>query len=239
MRIGKLLAAIFGGLILLGGTALTTGGAIVMAVTDGDGWVTAPTARIETETAAVVGANIDVDLGEAIDERTFVDFGNIPARIEAESRSGKDVFIGIAPHDDISAYVGGIAHVRADVFEDNVDLFTADGGGELPVPTEQTIWVSSSTDGRLDWDLESGTWSVVVANVDGSPGIDVAVTGSARIPFVEAIGIGMLVVGVLAIVGGAVMLYFGVRADPYRPVPGAAASSPVDSPAPQEPQIVS
>lgn len=241
MRIGKLLAAIFGGLILLGGAALTTGGAIVMAVTDGDGWVTAPTARIDTATAAVVGANISVDLGDAIDERTFVDFGEIPARIEAESRNGKDIFIGIGAWEDVAAYVGGIAHVRADVFEDDVDLYTADGITALPSPADHDIWVVSTTGGELDWDLQSGTWSILVANADGSPGVDVAVTGSARIPFVEAIGIGMLVVGVLAIVGGAVMLYMGVRADPRQ-----LAAAPAPQPTPprtdselQEPHIVS
>ncbi len=242
MRIGKLLAAIFGGLILLGGAAMTTGGAFALGVTDGDGWITAPTARVETETAAIVGTDISLELGDAIDNRTFVDFGSIPARIEVEGRNGKEVFIGIAPAEDVGGYVDGTAYVRAHVFEDDLDLTTTAGTASIAPPADESFWAASSTDGNLDWDLESGSWSVVVANADGSPGVDVRLTGSARIPFVEAIGIGLLVFGVLAIVGGATMLYLGVRSDPSQPRPQASPPSPTPAPTgpqgPQEPATI-
>ena len=240
MRIGKLLAAIFGSLILLTGAVMTTGGAIALAVTDGNGWVNAPAARIQTDTAAVVGADIYLDLGDAIDERTYVSFGDIPARIDVDSRNGKDVFVGIGAAEDVAAYVAGTAYARADFFEDDLELFTRGGDATLISPASQSFWVASATDGSLDWDLESGNWSVVIANADGSSGVDVAVTGSARIPFVEAIGIGLLVFGVMAIVGGAVMLYFGVRSDP-QPRAGAPAqpTTPTPSETPGAPVIVS
>ncbi|HSF84764.1 MAG TPA: hypothetical protein VLG28_03770 [Acidimicrobiia bacterium] len=240
MRIGKLLAAIFGSLILLSGAAMTTGGAIALAVTDGNGWINAPTARVETDTAAVVGADIYLDLGDAIDEQTYVSFSDIPARIEVDSRNGKDVFIGVAAAEDVASYLRGTAHARADFFDDDIELFTSDGGTVLVSPAAQPFWVASATDGSLDWDLESGNWSVVIANADGSSGVDVAVTGSARIPFVEAIGIGLLVFGVMAIVGGAVMLYFGVRSDPRAQwATPAQPTPPAPSDTTNEPVIVS
>lgn len=226
MRIGKLLAAIFGSLILLVGAGMTTAGAVALAVTDADGWITPPTARVSTDTAAVVGGDINLELGEAIDDRTFVSVGDIPARIEVDSRNGKAIFIGIAPAEDVANYLAATSHVRAELFEDDVELFTATGSASLPVPEGESFWVASSADGSLDWDLTSGIWSVVIANADGSEGVDVAITASARIPFVEAIGIGLLVVGVLAIAGGAVMLYFGVRADPTRPSAATTAAIP-------------
>ncbi len=234
MRLGKLLAAIFGSLILLAGAAMTTGGAIAMAVTDGDGWVHAPTACIETDTAAVVGSDISIDLGEAIDERTFVSFSEIPARIEVDSRNDQEIFVGIARTEDVEAYLAGGSYVRADFFSDDVSLSTTVGGSELGVPSDEDFWVASTTEGNLDWDLASGNWSVVVANADGSAGVDIAVTGAARIPFVEALAIGLLIVGVLSIVGGAIMLYFGVRTDPRRQIPVAPTrpNTPDSSPEP-------
>ena len=86
MRIGKLLAAIVGAVVLLAGAGMTTAGAIALGAADGDGWVSAPRTRLSTDTAALVGADIEVDLGEAIDERTFVSFDDIPTRIEIDSR---------------------------------------------------------------------------------------------------------------------------------------------------------
>ncbi len=216
MRIGKLLAAIFGGLILLVGAAMTTAGSIALGVSDADGWVTTPTPRITTDAAAIVGTNIDVDLGEAIDDETFISFGEIPARIDVESRNGKDIFIGIGTEADVARFLAETAHARVDFFDDESDVTTLGSGALVRDPAERDIWVASSTTGHLDWDLASGRWSIVVTNADGSPGVDVAVTGAAKIPLIEAIGIGLLVFGVLAIVGGAIMLYFGVRADPRR-----------------------
>ncbi len=217
---------------------MTTAGSIALGVSDADGWVTTPTPRITTDAAAIVGTNIDVDLGEAIDHETFIGFGEIPARIDIESRNGKDIFVGIGTETDVARYLAGTAHARVDIFDGDVDVTAFRGDALGGSPAERDIWVASSTTGHLDWDLTSGRWSIVVANADGSPGVDVAVTGAAKIPLIEAIGIGLLAFGVLAIVGGAILLYFGVRADPRRDRQVAAGSPSRPAEAPRPPAAV-
>ena len=75
--------------MLLAGAGMTTAGAVALGVADGDGWVTTPTARVSTDTAALVGTDIDVDLGQAIDDRTFFSFDGIPTAVEVASRNGQ------------------------------------------------------------------------------------------------------------------------------------------------------
>lgn len=235
MRIGKLLAAVFGALILLAGAGMTTGGAVALGVADGDGWVDAPAVHIGTDTAALVGADIDIDLGDAINDRTFVTFDDIPVRIEATSRNGKDVFVGIGSEADVDAYLAGGNYAVVDFWHDDLDVTDRGGEGSLPAPVNQGFWVASSATGDLDWDLQSGQWSLVVMNADGAEGVDVSVDAAARIPFLEAFGIGLLVFGVMAIIGGAVLLYFGVRSDPRGRDDERAAPTPPPAPVDEEP----
>ena len=239
MRIGKLLAAIFGALLLLAGAGMTTGGAIALGVSDGDGWVNAPSVRLDTDTAALVGADIDIELGEAIDDRTFVSFEEIPTLIDVDSRNDKEIFVGIARNDDVDEYLAGGTYAVVEFWDDDVEVVHRDGGATLAPPATQDFWVASSETGALEWDLEDGTWSIAVLNADGSERVDVRVDASARIPFIGAIGIGLLVFGVMAVIGGAVMLYFGVRSDPRGRAASpadAAPPTPPAAPAPEEPQ---
>ncbi len=236
MRIGKLLAAVFGALVLLGGAGMTTAGAVALGVADGDGWVGAPEVHIGTDAAALVGADIDIDLGDAINDRTFVTFDDIPLRIDASSRNGKDVFVGIGSDADVDAYLAGGSYALVEFWHDDLEVTNHGGAGALAAPAEQTFWAASSTTGDLEWDVQSGQWSLVVMNADGSSGVDVSVDAAARIPFIEAFGIGLLVFGVMAIVGGAVLLYFGVRSDPTGRGKMPASPPPPPAPVDQEPK---
>lgn len=234
MRIGKLLAAIFGAIVLLAGAGMTTAGALALGVTDGDGWVTTPTARVSTDTSALVGTDIDVDLGRAIDDRTFFSFDGIPTAVEVASRNDNDVFVGIGPATAVADYLAGGEHAIVHFWDDDIDVTEAGGPGVLTAPAGEDFWVASSSTGTLEWNLQSGQWSIVVMNADGSPGVDVAVSGSAQIPFMEAFGIGLLVFGVMAVIGGAVMLYFGVRSDPNG---RGRVAAPPPLPSPPAPRV--
>src|ERR671924_447334 len=44
----------------------------------------------------------------------------------------------------------------------------------------------------LTWDVEHGSWSVVVMNDDGSRGVDAGVSAGANVPILPAIGWGAL-----------------------------------------------
>jgi hypothetical protein len=230
MRPAKLIAAVVGVLILLGSAAFVTAGAVTLAVTDGDGWIEAGPVRITSASTALVGDDIDVDLGDAVDERTWIGIGEVPARIDVATRNGKDVFVGIAPASTVDRYLAGIAHDRVDIFGNRAaDLRRTGGATALEDPAAQEFWVESSTTGTLEWDITDGEWAVVVLNADGSPGVDVAVTGAARIPFARGIAAVLIVAGVLGLAGGATLTYFGVRRGPKppAPVPPATPAEPV------------
>lgn len=232
MRPAKLISAIVGVLMLIGGAGAVLAGAFTLGVTDADGWIEAGPVRITSDATALVGDDIDVDLGEAIDERTWVGIGEVPTRIDIVARNGKDVFVGIAPSAAVDRYLADATYDRVDIFRDgDASLSRIGGTGVLDEPTSQTFWVASTTTGSLEWDATDGEWAVVVLNADGSPGVDVAVTGAARIPFVRGIAAVLIVLGVFGLGGGATLTYFGVRRSPEPHAPNPpAAPSPAEEP---------
>jgi hypothetical protein len=230
MRPAKLIAAIVGVLMLITSAGLVTAGVFTLAVTDADGWIEVGPVRITSDATALVGDDIDVDLGNAVDDRTWVGFGEVPTRIDIAARNGKTVFVGIAPAHDVDRYLDGTPYDRVDIFQDeDATLSRIHGTGMLAEPTSQGFWVASSTSGTLEWDATDGEWAIVVLNADGSPGVDVAVTGAARIPFVRGIAAVLIVLGVFGLGGGATLTYFGVRRSPTPPAthPATPAEEPV------------
>ena len=226
MRITKLLAATLGVPLVIGSFALAVGGAVALVLPDDDGWISTGPIRMSTDAVALVGEDIEVDLGGHIaDDRTFVGWDAIPARLQADSRNDKPVFIGVADQAAADAYLAGVAIARVDSFADHPDIHWVSGTGQIAAPADQDIWVASSTNGRLDWDVTHGDWTIVVLNADGSAGVDVALTGEARIPFLAAIGIVLVIVGISGTILGSVLTYFGVRrvrephANPTLPLP--------------------
>ncbi len=212
MKITKLIAAVVGVPMVIGSFMLAVGGGIALAVPDEDGWVSTGPVGFATDAAALVAEDIEIDFGkEVADGRTFVSWGEIPTELEISSRNGKSVFVGIARQDDARAYLSGVASDRLTSFDDHHDVEHVAGAYQATPPAESDIWVASAVDGTLEWEIRSGDWAIVALNNDGSPGIDLGVTASAQIPFLTAIGVVLVALGVLGMTGGALLTYFGVR----------------------------
>lgn len=212
MRVTKLLAAGLGFLMIIGSFALAVAGGVALAVPDDDGWISAGPVRLSTEAVGFVGEDIELDLGEHIrNRRTFVGWDAIPARFEVDSRNDKDIFIGVASAAEARSYLAGVAMDRIEDFHHDPELVQVTGAYSIAPPTEQTFWVASSTDGNLSWDVGDGEWAIVVLNADGSSGVDVSVTGSARIPFLGVIGVVLIAVGLVGMSVGGFLTYYGVR----------------------------
>lgn len=215
MRITKLVAAVVGVPLVIGSFMLAVGGGIALAVPDDDGWITTGPVRFETDAAALIGDDIEIDFGgKFADGRTFVSWGEIPAELEVSSRNDKSVFIGIARQEDARAYLRGVAIDRVTSFDDHHDIEHVAGTYQAPSPAETDIWVASAVDGTVEWDVRSGDWAIVALNADGSPGIDLGVTASAQIPFLTAIGVVLIVLGTLGMTAGGLLTYYGVRRAP-------------------------
>jgi len=117
-------------------------------------------------------------------------------------RQAPDVFVGIGPSADVARYLAGVGHTHvADFWTNRVEYM--DGGPAGSPPAEQGFWVASASGPgtqTVEWEPVDGSWTVVVMNADGRPGIGTVATDlGARYP-----ALGWIAFGVLA--GGAVLL---------------------------------
>jgi hypothetical protein len=82
------------------------------------------------------------------------------------------------------------------------------------VPADQRFWAASAHGpGKqtLTWDVEHGSWSVVVMNADGSRAVDAGVSAGANVPILPAIGWGALGGGLVLLVAAGGLVALGVR----------------------------
>jgi hypothetical protein len=142
------------------------------------------------------------------------------------------VFIGIGPLSDVRAYLGGAAYdeIRDVRPGGDVRYRRIDGSGEVAPPVDQDFWVASASGAgtqELIWDLEEGTWTAVLMNANGSPGVIADVTVGARSPAILPVGVALLVFGVFLMVLAVIVIVLaatvGRRAEPEAEVaPGEA-----------------
>jgi hypothetical protein len=126
----------------------------------------------------------------------------------------KALFVGIGPSTDVDRYLAGVNHTVITEFWDEKTEAVA-GGAPPTAPATQDFWVASSTGvgaRTVEWDPTDGSWTVVVLNADGSPGIDVGADLGARMPAVLWIGIGVLVAGAVFLAGGGLLVAGAIRA---------------------------
>jgi hypothetical protein len=146
-------------------------------------------------------------------------------RLRVTPRNDKPVFVGIAPTQDVEAYLGGTAH--STVSDLDYSPFAADyrdhrGGRPSSAPSEQRFWTASaqgSDEQTVRWDVESGSWSVVVMNADGSAGVDAGISAGAKVPFLTPIAWGSLGIGVVLMLSAGGLLFVGARPPQRRPDP--------------------
>jgi len=227
-RIAALVAA--GVLALLALGFLAAGGAALWAngQKDDEGYFSTGTDRFSTSTYALSTDQLEVDADEASDWVLDHDrFGQV--RLRVTPRNDKPVFVGIAPTEDVEAYLDRTAH--ATVSDLDFSPFHADyrdhrGGRPSTAPSEQPFWTASaqgSDTQTVRWDVESGSWSVVVMNADGSAGVDAGISAGAKVPFLVPIAWGSLGLGAVLLVSAGGLLLVGARPPRRRPDPAQPA----------------
>jgi hypothetical protein len=138
--------------------------------------------------------------------------GKVRIRV-TPAQSGSALFVGIARSADADRYLAGVNHtVISEFFEEKTRV--VDGGPARSVPGRQHFWVASDT-GRgtrtVVWDPSTGSWTVVVMNADGRPGVDVRADLGARIPAALWIAVGLLAAGAVLLAGGALVIAGALR----------------------------
>jgi hypothetical protein len=138
--------------------------------------------------------------------------GEVRIRVTPVSPSSA-LFVGIGPSADVDRYLAGVDRtVITDFWTESVQV--EGGGAPASAPGTQGFWVASSTGPgarTLTWDPADGSWTVVVMNADGGPGIDVRADLGARIPALPWIAVGVLAAGAVFAVGGALLIAGAIR----------------------------
>ena len=193
---------------------------------EADGFFSSDEFTMSTESYAVTSA--DVDLGA--DPSDWFPSGLATVRLEVESADSQPIFVGIGPSDDVESYLDDVAVsevVRVtgggSVVYRNVPGTTSPG-----TPTEQGFWVTSAEGSgtqTVTWDLEQGSWSVVLMNADASEGVTVAATAAARTDLMAWIAAGLIAVGVILGVVAVVTIIAAVAARPT-PAPAVDVAEP-------------
>jgi hypothetical protein len=227
MTAGKVVGIIFGSLILAIGIGLLIGGGTLVGVdvgfTDAEGFLTSPSAGLERDTYAIVG--------EALFEGDWIWWYDHPAAIRLRMAGEQPIFLGIAPRDDLEAYLSDVSYSKVGDFDfdeyRHKRVWATDYrdhiGAEAPTPPgDQDFWHASvQGDGTqtLVWNIEPGDWVIVVMNADGARGVDVGATIAIEAPWLLGVGIGVLAAGlVIGAIGLAIILLVarGTRGAPGR-----------------------
>jgi len=228
---GKIALLVFGIIFLVGALVLMAGGGGLMWLSktlenDNPLFASRETHLRKADSYAIVTEPFGIDwYDDSEGQRWGSDF--VKVRIEVESQDpSKAIFVGIARETDVDDYLSSVRYYEvvewsSDPFNDpEVDYRPHSGDLTPSDPTTEAFWeVSAHGSGRqtIEWQPEMGQWVLVIMNEDGSAGIDVSGELGAELPWLYWLGFGLLVLGVLALVSGAIMVYFAARS-PKKPV---------------------
>lgn len=232
MLIVGILFSMIGIGLVLGGI----GASLVNAAQNDDGYISSPVERFAVDSRAITSGRIEGLRNEDVPGPLPFDVGNIRIRVESVSE-GKDVFIGIAPRSEVERYLAGANY--SELLEVNYRPFRAEyreveGSAQPGPPVEQGFWVASASGSgqqEIDWNIQPGTWSVVVMNADAGPGVAVDLQAGFRSELLGPIAAGLLIGGVVLLVIGVPLLIFGaIGLGRHQAAPSSGAPSRMMSP---------
>ena len=168
----------------------------------------------EFSTAGSALATVSTELGSAGVGWLYSPslLGDVRIRITPTNPSAP-LFVGIGTSTDVDRYLAGVDHtVITEFWGDKTENVA--GGPAASAPGTQDFWVASATGSgpqTLTWDPTDGSWTVVVMNADGHPGIAMGADLGAKVPALPWIGLGLLVGGAIFMAGGALLIVSAIR----------------------------
>jgi hypothetical protein len=213
---GRIAALVVGIALVLFALGPVGGGAFAVWVDrtqrDTAGYVTTGTHAFATSGSALVTDPVELDSPGVGWLYSAVILGNVRIQVTPTTASAP-VFVGIAASDDVDRYLAGVDRtVISDVWTDGVE--SAGGGAPASVPGTQGFWVASATGTgtqAVTWDAANGTWTAVVMDPNGDPGVDVEATLGATMPALLGIAFASLLIGALFLLGGALLIIGSVH----------------------------
>jgi hypothetical protein len=223
MGAGRVVALVFGVLVLLLASVLLLGGGALLSANlaeRSDGYLLSPEDSLAGPGYALVSERIDLSTGA---DWMPVSAALGTARIEVTGTSDRETFVGIAPLADATAYLGGVQRtVFDDLGLDSSVPREVSGTAPSGPPTDQDFWTAQASGPgtqQLTWVPAEGDWMLVVMNADGSPGISVNARIGATLPALDGLGWGLLVSGLVCAAIGVLLLVVAIRRPADRGVP--------------------
>src|SRR4051794_3973048 len=175
---GRILALVFGILLLLPAVGLLLGGGALLIAGNSnrtsDGYLMSDTERFSTPASALTSERLDLSTGA---DWVPVSSALGTARIQVGGTRGADVFVGIASVADAERYLAGVSRTVVDDLGDGAPpQRQIDGAPPPAAPGDQNFWVVQAEGSgvqQLTWQPAGGSWMLVVMNADGSPGVAV------------------------------------------------------------------
>jgi hypothetical protein len=129
----------------------------------------------------------------------------------------KPIFVGIARQSQVDNYLRGAANDEITDFE--LDPFSVTTsrhtGTAMPAaPAGLDVWKASATGAGLQsvtWQVQKGSWAVVVMNADSSRAVATHISVGAKLPFLLRLGVALLAGGGIAAMAGGTLIYAGIR----------------------------
>jgi hypothetical protein len=212
---GRIIALVIGVLLALVSLALLgAGGTVLWADTQRDATGYLTTGSHEFVTAGSALASERVDLGSAGTGWLYAPALASTVRIRVSPvRPGPALFAGIGPSAAVDRYLAGVHHAVITDFWGNTEQAVAGGRVGSP-PGTQGFWAATATGPgtqTLRWHPAAGSWTVVVMNASGRPGIRVQADLAATYPDLPWIAAGLLAAGAVFGAGGALLIAGAIR----------------------------
>jgi hypothetical protein len=234
---GRIVALILGLVLLLPALGLLVGGgALLLADRSGnrsDGYLFSPRDGFSSDGYAISSERIDLSSGA---DWLPISSSLGDVRLEVTGTGSSDIFVGIAPVAEATAYLDG---VQRTVIQDlGVDApatarLQEPGGAPAGPPGDQGFWTEQTSGSglqQLTWTPSDGDWMLVVMNADGSAGVSMQARVGATFPALSGLGWGLLIGGVLAVIVAALLLVLAFRRRTARHSASGAVTPPIPGP---------
>jgi hypothetical protein len=237
---GRVVLRVIGILLMIIGVVFAAGGGLLMGLFGTSNTLASGVHRLSTPTAAFTSPLDDVHgTFDTVDTRPFE-----PTLSLSATRIDKDLFIGVGPSAAVDNYLNGVPLERItdlSLKPYHLDTERSTGSTVATPPDQQSFWIAraSGATPALTWKIVSGSYRIVLMNVDASPAVNADARASLHIPHMFAIGVGVLVGGLVALAIGITLLIVASsmkrRAGVSAPPQGAWGQPAPQGPQPQEP----
>ncbi len=206
----RALLAIFGAILIVLGIGASGAGGMLAFLSGPDGVIKADAGQVSGNGYALVFNEFTVNTaGDTERVRQFAEF-----TMGAKSRTGGQIFLGIAPASDVNNYLQTSARdVVSDLSNGTARVLPIPGKTVPPAPNEQTFWTAKSQGEAPTISLaQSGDdQTLVIMNATAEQQVSVDITLGVESGVLFPLGLGLIVLGVLLLVVGIWMVVRAIR----------------------------